>query len=176
MHANYGHAGAAGQSTLPRDLTRPRIEPAGLGVYGPPPGCIQSDWFDVYTEFVRQLGEQDNRLTGPIQFVLKLLDFWGLESKDAVGLLGFRPIDADHVAAVLSGHEQFRGRDVRERIAHLFHIRATLRSLFRDLETENDWLRERHPLLGDRSPLSLMGGSMEDFLLVKEYVQYAAGR
>lgn len=135
-------------------------------------------WPGIHPENIsKALGEELGRLTGPIQFVLKLLGFWRLQTSDAVGLLGFNSVDAEHVAAVLRGREQFRGRDVRDRIAHLFHIRATLRSLFRDLETENNWLREPNPLLDEKSPLSLMlGGSMEDLLLTKEYVQSVAGR
>lgn len=35
-----------------------------------------------------------NRLTGPIQFVLKLLEDWHLSGEDAVRLLGFEQIDA----------------------------------------------------------------------------------
>jgi len=121
--------------------------------------------------------EKSNRLTGPVQFILKLLEFWRLEPDDAVGLLGFDPSDSDHVAAVLAGNEQFRGRDVRDRLSHLFRIRKTLWSLFRDLDTENAWLREPHVLLNDRSPLSLLvGGSMEDLLLAREYVDAAAGK
>ena len=116
-------------------------------------------------------------LTGPVQFVLKLLQFWHLQRDEVVGLLGFGRVDAAHVAAVLDGREQFRGRDVRDRIAYLFRIRETLWMLFRDLEVENEWLREPHSLLDERSPLSLLtGGSMEDLLLVKEYVDTVAGR
>ena len=67
--------------------------------------------------------------------------------------------------------------DVRDRIAHLFQIRKTLSSLFRDLDVENEWLREQHTLLDGQEPLKLLlGGSMEDLLLVKEYVDAAAGR
>ena len=121
--------------------------------------------------------EGTRRLSGPIQFVSRLLELWHLEAHDAVGLLGFDPSDTDHVAAVLAGREQFRGRDVRDRISHLFWIRKTLWSLFRDIKTENDWLREPHSLLEDRSPLSLLvGGSMEDLLLAREYVDAVAGR
>ena len=121
--------------------------------------------------------EGQTRLTGPVQFVVKLLDFWKLEPLDAVGLLGFDVADADHVSGILNGREMFRGRDARDRIAYLLSIRATLRALFRDLEVENDWLREPHALLGRQTPLSLLlGGSMEDLLLVKEYVDAAAGR
>ena len=122
-------------------------------------------------------GEASNRLAGPVQFVLKLLELWHLEADDAVGLLGFDPMDADHVAAVLGGTERFRRRDVRDRISHLFWIRKTLWPLFRNLETENQWLREPHSTLAGRSPLSLLvDGSMEDLLLAREYVEAAAGR
>ena len=121
--------------------------------------------------------EESDRLAGPIQFVLKLLEFWRLEADQAVGLLGFDLSDTDHVAAVLAGREQLRGRDVRDRISHLFWIRRTLWSLFRDINTENDWLREPHSMLDDRSPLSLLvGSSMEDLLLAREYVDAVAGR
>ena len=122
-------------------------------------------------------GEYSVRLRGPVQFVWKLLEFWRLEAHDAVGLLGFDSEDTDYVSAVLCGLEHFRGRDVRDRISHLFWIRKTLWSLFRDLDVENEWLREPHSMLDDRSPLSLLlGGSMEDLLLTREYVDAASGR
>ncbi|MCY3820044.1 MAG: MbcA/ParS/Xre antitoxin family protein [Gammaproteobacteria bacterium] len=112
-----------------------------------------------------------------VQFIVKLLDFWKLEPPDAVGLLGFNVADADHVSAVLDGREQFRGRDTGDRIAHLLSIRATLSALFRDLQAENDWLREPHTMLDRKTPMSLLvGGSMEDLLLVREYVDTVAGR
>ena len=137
-----------------------------------------SEWYRVGSAGRSDASERfQTRLTGPVQFLRKLLDFWELEPLDAVGLLGFDVADADHVSAALDGREQFRGRDVRDRIAHLFLIRATLRSLFKDLEVENDWLREPHAMLGRQTPLSLLlGGSMEDLMLVKEYVDAAAGR
>ncbi len=92
-------------------------------------------------------------------------------------LLGFDDRDAAYVSSVLEGMDQFRGRDARDRIAHLFRIRSTLSALFRDLEVENDWLREAHTLLDGRSPMDLLlGGSMEDLLLVSEYADAAAGR
>ncbi len=117
------------------------------------------------------------RRSGPIRFVLKLLDFWQLRRSEAVFLLGFNHTDAVHVADVLDGLENFRGRDVNDRIAHLLCIREALHSLFRDLEEENKWLREPHALLDGKSPLSLLlGGSMEDLLLTREYVDAAAGR
>ena len=121
------------------------------------------------------LGEVTGRLTGPVQFVWKLMGFWRLGMRDVVGILGYDPEDIEHVSAVLGGKEQFRGRDVRERISHLFFIRRALWSLFRDLDVENDWLRERHHMLNEKSPLSLMlEGSMEDFLLAREYVDHAS--
>jgi hypothetical protein len=118
-----------------------------------------------------------NRISGPVQFVLKLLESWRLSKDDAVLLLGFDQKDNGFVQAVLAGTADLHGRDVRDRIAHLFHIRQTLSSLFRNLDVENEWLREPHTLLDEQEPLTLLlGGSMEDLLLVKEYVDAAAGR
>lgn len=142
------------------------------------PEPILSEWTRIHSSRGSALSEQaDARLTGSTQFIRKLLDHWNLNPIDAVALLGFDPSDADHVAGALDGRGVIRGRDVRDRIAHLFSIRATLWSLFRDLEVENDWLRESHAALDNKQPLSLIvGGSMEDLLLVREYVDAAAGR
>ncbi len=116
------------------------------------------------------------RSSGPVQFAAKLADFWRLNQEDLAGLLGFGPTDAAHAAALLTGRKELHGRDVRDRIAHLFRIRESLHSLFRDLEVENEWLREPHEFLEGKSPMSLMvGGSMEDLLLVREYVDEVAG-
>ena len=121
-------------------------------------------------------GEAAGRLTGPVQFVWKLMDFWRLDKHDLLRLLGYDAEDVEYVSAVLDGRRQVSGRDVRDRIAHLFYIRRTLWSLFRDLDAENDWLREGHSMLNGKSPLSLMlEGSMEDLFLAREYVESAAG-
>ena len=117
------------------------------------------------------------RKAGPIQFLWKLKDFWRLDPADLVGLLGFAAEDSGHVQSALNGWTRFRGRDVPDRIPHLFRIRETLHALFQDLDVENEWLREPHDLLQGRSPMSLLlGGAMEDLLLVREYVEDAARR
>ena len=114
--------------------------------------------------------------SGPIQFVIQLLENWRLEKSDAVKLLGFAAEETEYVHRLLQGEEQLNGRDIKERIGHLFHIRGTLRALFQDLKTENDWLREEHSLLDKKSPLDiLLEGSMESLLLVREYVDTVAG-
>lgn len=121
-------------------------------------------------------GEAPRRLTGPVQFVRKLMDSWHLDNEDVIRLLGCDPEDFEYISAVLDGKRRLRGRDVRDRIAHLFYIRRTLWSLFRDLDVENDWLREQHSMLNGNSPMSLMvEGSIEDLLLAREYVESAAG-
>lgn len=150
----------------------------GIRGDGPIPIGSSATLPDVSTQSESIPGAKEHsRLTGPVQFVLRLMDSWRLGTPEAVKLLGFDPTDLDHVTSVLTGSEQFRGRDVRDRIAHLIWIRMTLWSLFRDLDTENSWLREPHSMLGDKSPLSLLlGGSMEDLLLTREYVESAAGR
>ena len=117
------------------------------------------------------------RLSGPVQFVLKLLHFWNLERSDAVKLLGFGTEEAEYVERLLQGKEQLHGRDVKERISNLFFIRSSLRSLFRDLNTENEWLRDRHALLDGKAPLSiLLEGSLLNVLAVRDYVDTVTRR
>ena len=87
------------------------------------------------------------------------------------------PDDESFAGDLLTGRAALRGRDVKDRIAYLYRIRNILSALFRDENVENRWLREPHTMLNERSPLDLMlDGSMENLLLVKEYVEAAAGR
>ena len=122
-------------------------------------------------------GMYQPRLTGPIQFLRKLLNTWRLSQADAVCLLGLDEFDSSFVDALLNGRVGLRSRDFKDRIAYLFHIRKTLSALFRDETVENDWLREPHDALDKQTPMDIMlEGSMESLLLMKEYVASAAGR
>lgn len=116
------------------------------------------------------------RLTGPIQFVIKLLKTWRLSRADAIPLFGFEEVDRSYVEDLLNGRATLRGPDLKYRIAYLFRIRKTLYALFRNEEVENQWLREQHDMLDGRIPMDCMlEGSMENLLLVKEYVETVAG-
>lgn len=117
------------------------------------------------------------RLTGPVQFLRKVLDTWELDSTDATVLLGMDPDDRSYAADVLAGRAILKGRDAKDRIAQLYRIRKMLSALFRDQNVENQWLREPHTMLDESSPMDLMlDGSMENLLLVREFVEAAAGR
>lgn len=78
---------------------------------------------------------------------------------------------------VLQGYATLRGRDANDRIAHLFQIRKLLSALFQDEAVENEWLRETRDALQGKTPMNLLlEGSMENLLLVKEYVEVVTGR
>ena len=116
------------------------------------------------------------RISGPIQFVHKLLKTWKLDRKHAAKLLGFGETEADGVYDLLEGRAEMQGRDIRDRIASLYQIRKLLHSLFQNEDVENEWLRERHHALHDQSPMELLlEGSMENILYVRDYVEAAAG-
>ena len=117
------------------------------------------------------------RITGPVKFVNQLLATWQLEPESACILLGFEPSESDHVKDVLQGYATLRGRDANDRIAHLFQIRTLLSALFQDEAVENEWLRETRDALQGKTPMDLLlEGSMENLLLVKEYVEVVTGR
>lgn len=117
------------------------------------------------------------RITGPVKFINQLLDAWHLDADSACTLLGFEPTDAAYIQDVLRGYATLRGRDAKDRIAHLFQIRTSLSALFQDESVENEWLRERQQVLNNITPMELLQeGSMENLLLVKEYVELVAGR
>ena len=117
------------------------------------------------------------RITGPIRFVNQLLSTWQLEAEKACILLGMEPSRLPYVNAVLQGNETLTGRDAKDRIAHLFQIRELLSALFRDEAVENEWLREPQKVLKGKVPMDLLlEGSMENLLLVREYVERVTGR
>ena len=121
--------------------------------------------------------ERKERLTGPVQFINKLLKIWQLDPKDAVPLLGHEQSEMPYVSDLLNGRTALKGRDTKDRIVYLFHIRKTLSALFLSEEDENKWLRKPHAALEGQTPMQrLLEGSMENLLLVKEYVEAAAGR
>ncbi len=117
-----------------------------------------------------------NRLTGPIQFLNKLLKTWNIGPKEAVYLLGFERSSRQHVEKLLNGTVRLEGRDVKDRIVYLFEIQSALSALFMDESAENQWIREPQPLLDDQVPLNLMlEGGMENLLLVLNCVDEIAG-
>ncbi len=117
------------------------------------------------------------RITGPVRFVKQLLATWHLEPESACILLGFGPSRLTYVNDVLQGHETLTERDAKDRIAHLFQIRKLLAALFQDETVENEWLREPQDVLKGKTPMALLlEGSMENLLLVREYVELVAGR
>lgn len=117
------------------------------------------------------------RITGPVKFVNQLLVTWRLEPTSACALLGFEPSRLTYVNDVLQGYETLAGRDAKDRIAHLFQTRKLLSALFRDEAVENEWLREPQDVLKGKTPMDLLlEGSMENLLLVREYVELVAGR
>ena len=102
---------------------------------------------------------------------------WRLTQDDALSLLGFEDSDRHYVRNLLNGHVALSGCDVQDRIICLLQIRKTLSALFLNEEVENEWLREKHAMLNGLAPMELMlEGTMENLLLVREYVDATAGK
>ena len=113
------------------------------------------------------------RPSGPVLFILKLLFTWKLETEHAAVLLGLE--DWNRTLRILNGSEPLVGRDIRDRIGHLYQIRRTLWSLFQDEIVENEWLREPHSLIHNMTPMDLLlEGSMESLVIFREYVESLA--
>lgn len=114
--------------------------------------------------------------TGPIQLLNKILKTWRLDETDAIPLLGLEPSDQGYVVDVLAGRKALRGRDAKDRLACLIQMRMTLFAWFKNEAVENEWLREPQEPLDGKVPMELLlEGSMENLLLVKEYVEAATG-
>lgn len=115
------------------------------------------------------------RLTGPVQYLKNLITDWQLEVTDACALLGFESGQQEDVAAVFSGRKTLSGRDAKDRIKALVVVNALLNDMYRDNVIKNEWLRESHIGLA-APPLSMiMTGSMENLLIVRDFVKFTAG-
>ena len=111
----------------------------------------------------------------PTELIRKILESWKLGMGDKAALLGLEESDQRLASEFLAGETTIAGRDIKDRIAYLILIKSTLHSLFRNADVENEWLRERHGLLGDRTPMDLLlEGSMENMLRVKEFCDEAS--
>ena len=116
------------------------------------------------------------RITGPVKFFGKLIAIWRLDLNDACALLGYELQDRQHVEEILAGSVTLRGKDTKDRIATLFRIHSLLSGLFRNVNVENDWLREPCEALGGRRPIELLQhGSMEELLTVRQLIEHSAG-
>ena len=119
---------------------------------------------------------RESRPIGPIQLFNTILKTWQLDESHAIVLLGLEPSDQDYAADLLAGRKVVKGRDVKDRLAYLIQIRMTLSGWLRNEAIENEWLREPQKLLDGKVPMELLlEGSMENLLLVKEYVEAATG-
>ncbi len=150
-----------------------RIEDLFLTPVLPPEGRLR---FVEQPLAERRTSYVPGRVTGPVQFLARLLDLWRLDFLDACSLLGFEHADSESVKRLFSGVASLRGRDSKDRIAILIRIRTLLAGLFQDINVENAWLREQHPDLNGRTPLHLLReGSMENLLTLRNLVERAAG-
>lgn len=123
-----------------------------------------------------QSSRNRSRLTGPIQLLNRILKSWRLDELDVIPLLGLEPSDKGYAEDLLAGREALKGRDAKDRLAYLIQMRMTLSAWFQDETVENEWLREPQDLLDGKVPMDLLlEGSMENLLLVKEYVEAATG-
>lgn len=110
----------------------------------------------------------------PTQLVHRIFETWRLEARDKATLLGLEESDQLLAREFLAGKAKISGRDIKDRIGYLILIKSTLYSLFQNEDVENEWLRETHGPLGDRTPLGLLlDGSMKSMLLVKEFCDEA---
>jgi hypothetical protein len=177
----FGHPGA-----FPFPVDEPRAQPLGQGtaLLEPEARRFLEESSNIAFEHstvqdVRSRGPTafvPDRIPGPVQFFKKLLEFWNLSISDATSLLGYESADQRLVAELLAGRTSLRGRDAKDRITALFRIRSLLAELFQSADVENAWLREPKSDLANRCPLDLLrDGSMENLLLLRQYVEHVSG-
>ena len=132
----------------------------------------------VLDNYALRKNQTQLHLSGPVRVLHKILTVWQLDgqSQKVALLLGFDETDRAHARNILVGRVALKGRDIEDRVVCLYQIRKTLHALLRNEKTENEWLRKRHDGLDGHRPMELMlKGSMENLLLIRDYVEAIAG-
>ena len=121
------------------------------------------------------LNPPTSEIPAPVKFLKKLMEIWAIDEQEVARLLGLE--DEQALSQLASGAATLSTRDMKDRVRHLLRMREALHTLFRDIDSEREWLREPRPELNGHSPLALLlEGSMENFLVVSQFVQWMAGR
>ena len=67
--------------------------------------------------------------------------------------------------------------EILDNYAMILDIWASLFALFQNNKVMNEWLRERHELIGNKVPLDLLvRGTHDDKILVHEFIMWACNR
>ncbi len=119
--------------------------------------------------------QPEPRPTGPILLFEHIVADWNLTEADAASLLGLE--DGSRLTEIYAGRRVLVGRDANDRLRLILRIAADLDLLFGETDSIRSWLDELQQDFGRRSPRSLLvEGSIENLLLVKDYVAYLSGR
>ncbi|MFQ5671868.1 MAG: MbcA/ParS/Xre antitoxin family protein [Nitrospinales bacterium] len=140
----------------------------------PPPD--ESFFSSSFRQSEGQKAKDLDRFAGCVQVFGALLDKWALTKKEGTLLLGYE--DEKDTSDFLLGLKKLQTRDAKDRVRYLFKIHSALHRLFEDTQVEKDWLREPNDeYLDGKSPLDILKeGSMENLLLVKQFVERISGR
>jgi hypothetical protein len=164
-------------STLGRERPGTRLELPQSAVVGSGSFYTYAAQHSSFSDLANQRSLPAGRLTGPVQFIRKLMTAWNMNEDEIRILLGFEPQDLSLVKDILKGYSSLRGRDIKDRVAIFLDIRKSLHTLFRNSEVEKHWLNERQIELGGKSPKEyLLEGSMISLLRIKDFVDEMCGR
>ena len=158
------------KNTRPFDISLEKTEPVETRV------CNFSRLISDTLSHSPRYSRNPRRPAGPVQLLDRILKTWQLGQLEATALLGLEPSDEGYVADVLAGRKHLKGRDANDRLGYLILMRMALSEWFRNESVENEWLREPQEVLDGKVPMDLLlEGSMENLLVVKEYIDAATG-
>jgi hypothetical protein len=106
--------------------------------------------------------------------LIRILDRWNIDDKSAAKILGYDTPEA--VVDLRSGAAGLRLRDTKDRARLFLAIYEGVFSLYKNPESEGQFVRKPLPDLGERTLLGVMTeGSMANLMLAKEFVDYLNG-
>jgi hypothetical protein len=132
------------------------------------PALLKSN--SASSEFLRDLWSPRPEVTA----LIRILDRWNIDDKSAAKILGY---DTPEVVVDLrSGVAGLRLRDTKDRARLFLTIYEGVFSLYKNPESEGQFVRKPLPDLGERTLLGVMTeGSMSNLMLAKEFVDYLNG-
>ncbi len=111
------------------------------------------------------------------KMVLKLFDYWSLDSQDQLKLLGYKSASKATLERLRSGVPIPPGKDKLTRIGKLLSIHNSLCIIIpQDLDSCYSWVKRPNRAFGDKTPLEIMVAGMEGLDSVCRYLEQHLGR
>lgn len=110
------------------------------------------------------------------RMVMRAFDHWGLETDEALAMLGHAPGDVDTLSCYREGSPLSDDREVLDRASHILGIHKDLRRLFtHERDKAYRWMKTHNRAFDGCTPVEVVSREgMQGLLRVRGYLEQSA--